>query len=475
MKYTCESQVSRLMSTVVDGGYCVGCGVCAVVGDSPVEIRMRASGQYAHATKADTNGGASDTEVLSVCPFSGEGPSEDAIGEELFGEHCEYYDGIGYYRGTYAGHVKAGTYRRDGSSGGMGTWILAELFRRGLIDGVVHVREATEPDEAGPLFRFTVSRSMQEIRRGAKSRYYPVEMSRVLEQVRELPGRYAVVGLPCFIKAVRLLAKQDPLIAQRVRYCVSLVCGHLKSAYYADMLGWQCGVCPGEILSIDFRHKLPRRRASAYGVAVRGRKRSETRPKVRPVADLYGSNWGYGFFKYTACDYCDDVFGETADVSIGDAWLPGYVNDSKGSNVVVTRCRELREIIESARSSGELQLDDLDAADVARSQDGGLRHRRGGLAYRLHLADERGAWRPAKRVEACSSHLELKQQKIQQMRMLLTEKSRDAFEKAVVKERFDVFREIMDPYIREYDAFYKRPLWLKIASKMRKCIRSFAN
>ena len=33
------------------------------------------------------------------------------------------------------------------------------------------------------------------------------------------------------------------------------------------------------------------------------------------------ADWGMGIFKLGACDYCDDIVGETADISFGDAWL----------------------------------------------------------------------------------------------------------------------------------------------------------
>ena len=40
-------------------------------------------------------------------------------------------------------------------------------------------------------------------------------------------------------------------------------------------------------------------------------------------------------FKYKACDFCDDVFAETADVVVGDAWIPKYL--TQGNSLVVTR------------------------------------------------------------------------------------------------------------------------------------------
>jgi len=46
------------------------------------------------------------------------------------------------------------------------------------------------------------------------------------------------------------------------------------------------------------------------------------------------------------------VFAETADVVLGDAWLPEYVQDSDGTNVVVTRNQDIRQLIVKARTEG---------------------------------------------------------------------------------------------------------------------------
>jgi coenzyme F420-reducing hydrogenase beta subunit len=41
--------------------------------------------------------------------------------------------------------------------------------------------------------------------------------------------------------------------------------------------------------------------------------------------------WGTGLFKSNACDFCDDVTTELADVSL-DAWIP-YNKDGLGNSV----------------------------------------------------------------------------------------------------------------------------------------------
>jgi coenzyme F420-reducing hydrogenase beta subunit len=412
-----------------------------------------------------------EAKVLAVCPFSGMEPDEDAIAQEHYRTNCTYHDRIGYYLSNYAGYVAEGEFRCNGSSGGLTTWIVNELYRRGLVNAVIHAQPMAREGALSPLFRMAVSRSEQEIRKGSKSRYYPMEMSQVLHEVQQRPGHYAVVGLPCFIKAIRLLARSDPRICKRVDYCISLVCGHLKSASFADMLAWQMGISPGELVSIDFRRKIGGEPANHYGIQAVGRRGNNVGAVVRINDDLYGYNWGYGFFKYNACDYCDDVVGETADISIGDAWLSQYIGDSNGTNVVVVRRKELSEILQEAISAGRLCLEPISADAVAESQNAGLRHRREGLAYRLYLKDCLGLWRPKKRVSARVSHFDFRQQRIYELRMQLAVRSHEAFQEAVATGDFQVFQQLMAPYLQDYMALYHRPLWKRTIGQLRRTLR----
>lgn len=447
--------VVSLFKTVVEGGYCIGCGACASVSDSPIKMALDDYGRFQATLDPAIDITTSKAAVISVCPFSGVGPNEDEIGRELFDENCKYHDRIGYNLATYAGFVAEDGFRENGSSGGMGTWILTELFNHGLIDRVIHVGKHESTDADQRLFSYQVSSSIKEIRAGAKSRYYPIEMSGVLDIIRHRPGRYAIVGVPCFIKAIRLLAKENPVIREQIRFCIGLVCGHLKSSRFSEMFAWQCEIAPRDVLSINFRKKIPGKNANKYGVEVVGLRNNQEVSITKPNHEFYGYLWGQGFFKYQACDYCDDVVAETADITIGDAWLPQYVKDSEGTNVIVLRHPLIQDLIERAMSSGRLHLDQISADDVAESQDAGLRHRREGLAYRLHLKDQAGLWRPSKRVEPESTHLNPRLKKIHQLRSRMAIESHLAFEKALEAGSFVVFKDHMEPLVGAYNALYK--------------------
>ncbi|MEA5509372.1 Coenzyme F420 hydrogenase/dehydrogenase, beta subunit C-terminal domain [Crocosphaera sp. UHCC 0190] len=480
-----NSDLEQLFDKVVDGGYCIGCGACASINNPQIQIKMNKYEQL-QATLIDseaTDQSSPDISVQTICPFSDKSLNEDQLGQELFSQDCKYDEKLGYYLETYAGYVNEGDYRHYGSSGGMGSWIISQLLSKNLVDGVIHVKENAASSEDKRLFKYDLSTTLEDIQKGAKSRYYPVEMSEVIKIIREKPARYAIVGIPCFIKSIRLLVRQDPVIAERIKFCIGLVCGHLKSTAFAKMFAWQCGIEPDNLLSIDFRKKLLDAEANKYGVEVTGIKNGEVVTIARPVQDFsvggFLGDWGMGFFKYKACDYCDDVVGETADISIGDAWLPQYVKDSQGTNIVIVRHPILYNLIEAGKESGELKLDCLSPEQVLQSQAAGFRHRHDGLAYRLHLADKQGTWRPNKRIKPQENHLDEKEQKRFYLRTIMAEESHLAFQEAYQKDDISIFEKRMMPIVEEYKSLvappksqkaqvtFKEPLWKRVLKRIK--------
>lgn len=375
---------------VLVNGACVGCGACAMA--RPDEFAMTRSKDGARVVTIK-NGMSANEELKGICPFSPSAPDEDAHGARLFGADLEKDPALGYVRTTWAGYAAEDGLRALGSSGGVGTWIALEAMRRGLIDAVVHVKEGG--DQA--LFEYGVSRSLDEVRGGAKTRYYSVDFAAALSTVRNQGLRFALVGVPCFIKAARNLALADAALGQQMVLTISLVCGHMKSAGFAESLAWQLGVKPDRIGAIDFRVKQPDSPANMYSFTVTDKKNGQV--YTAPMARLAGRRWDGGYHRLKACDYCDDVFGETADITLGDAWLPEFSKDSGGTNVIVTRSALAENLIADGFASGALLISKLPQERAIASQAGGMRDRREGLSYRLLLDERRGKWHPKKRVE----------------------------------------------------------------------------
>jgi len=346
--------------------------------------------------------------TAAICPFSPSARNEDQIAAERFAAAIRADPLIGRYEAAYVGAATEHGYRSRGSSGGLVSWVAAELLRLGLVDGVAHVVPGT-PGSA--LFTYRISRSLSEIAEGAKSRYYPVELSGVLSEIAATPGRYAVVGIPCFIKAVQLLRARDKLLGQRIVYTLGLFCGHMKSARFAESLAWQLGATMEAVEQLDFRIKDEKRPANWYRADLRLHSGARRAMDWWHLAD---GDWGAGFFQNSACNFCDDVVAETADIAFGDAWVEPYSTDGRGTNVVIVRHPALHRLLRGGLEDHRLELAPVGADFVVATQAAGLRQRREGLAYRL--ARRHHGLRPVKRVSASRSRLPLRRRLVYRMR-----------------------------------------------------------
>ncbi|GAA4374156.1 Coenzyme F420 hydrogenase/dehydrogenase, beta subunit C-terminal domain [Agromyces bauzanensis] len=431
--------VGHGIEAVLQRGMCVGCGGCALAA-GPVRVALNSRGVYQADLSELTP--AQRANASRVCPFSDDAADEDVLAGEQFAS-LPRHPALGRHLGAYAGR-SARPGRLESSSGGLTSLLLEELLRRGLVDGVIHVGRS----DGDALFAYRVSRSAQDVRAVKGSVYSATSFAEVLAAVRGDGRRYAFVGVPCFVTAVRLLAREDPALAGQVPYLVGLVCGHLKSGFFAESLSWQAGVKPAALTSIDFRVKNPHRRAYSYDYRVTGGGKS----RDRRIDSTLDGNWAYGAFQPEACNFCDDVFAETADITFGDAWVAPYLDDWRGTNIVVTRSRELDDLVRELRDVGQIELDELTPERVALSQAGGLRHRRDGL--RVRLADDRAAGLsvPRKRVEPGYEALTEQRIALVRQRRVLSRISLEAFAEARRQGRWAAYARPMRRGIRRYRA-----------------------
>lgn len=451
------------LKDIIDNGYCIGCGNCAYLSSETIAIGLNEYGQF----HAQLLGQDIDTKTIDkFCPFSDAAKNEDELGNSLFPEN-KYVDTLGYIHSTYAGYVKEGDYRLSGSSGGFGSWFCTEMLRLGKVDAIIH---ATSSSSDKLFFEYGISGTVQEILANAKSKYYPMKLDQVLDYVKQREGKYLFVGIPCMVKAIRLLAERDSQLASSIVYTLGLVCGHIKSKAFSEMLAWQLGVKPRDLKSIDFRTKLEGYGANQYGVTVSKEECNQLESYVSPpVNELFGTNWGLGYFKSKACDFCDDVTAETADITIGDAWLPEYVNDYAGTNVLIVRNPLINDLLQDAVNGGRIHIENLDSEKVIVSQKSGINHRRKGLQYRLYLNEQNNKQSPKKRV-APSNNFPAKFKKVQELRIQLRDESHQAFFEAKQRDNWHIFVKKMSVLNQKYAALYRTPVHRRIINKLKRML-----
>ncbi|WP_210479308.1 Coenzyme F420 hydrogenase/dehydrogenase, beta subunit C-terminal domain [Naasia sp. SYSU D00948] len=445
---------------VVAGGTCVGCGACSVATGGRIPVTI---GRYgAPQARLDGVPAAARAVGSRVCPFSDDSPNEDVLADARFGQLP--HDGrVGRFRAGYAARVTDEEFLLGSSSGGLTGWVTARLLERGEVDGVIHVGRSSE--EGGALFEYQVSSTPAEVVAKRKSRYYATSFAEALASIRGREGRFAFVGVPCFVRAARAVAAQDPELNRRLAFYLGLVCGHLKTPGFAEALAWQLGVPPGELDEVDFRVKNPTRSASRYDFGARAQGASEM--VTAATADLLGGSWGHGMFQLNACNYCDDIFAETADAVFGDAWLPRYVADYRGTNLVITRSPLIDAIIEDGLESGAIVGEALSVDDAAASQAANFRHRRDGL--RVRLADDLRAGLPVprKRVEPGYEGVPTQRLPLIRQRRAMSPISERALEEAKRSGRLGRFLRIMRREVMTYQRLEGKSLRTRLATFVR--------
>jgi coenzyme F420 hydrogenase subunit beta len=373
------------IGNVVKNGYCIGCGSCSIANN---QNKIEFSGDI---YVANLNGDQSV--ATKVCPFSDDAINEDELSKKFI-DAPHFHEHTGYYEKLYALRVKDSEKINKSSSGGGVTWLIEKLFESKKIDLAFVVGESIDGSE---MYGYRQVNNAQELQETRKSKYYPVTINSIKKEIinaSQAGYRIAITGIPCFLKSIALLEEEN--LISRIDYKIALFCGHYKTTGFAKLLGMQLGVNPENLKNLDFRVKRENHPANDYFIKATS---NDGKKSIGRVNQLYGANWGYGYFKPKACEFCDDICGEVADITFGDAWLDKYQGNPQGTNIVVVRNKSIDTLISE---SIELYREDVSVEDIYESQSANFRHRRGGAIIRKKFLSK--FWTPKIRNEICEKY-----------------------------------------------------------------------
>ncbi|MGY3560156.1 coenzyme F420 hydrogenase subunit beta [Bradyrhizobium sp. USDA 4463] len=288
-------------------------------------------------------------EIMAVCPgvsVYGPGTPKGITTHPIWGP----------VREIYRSWSSEPIVRHKGAAGGTLTALGRYLLTSGDVQAVLHVRA----DSRKPwLTTSTISRTPDEVLRGAQSRYGPssplVNVHRLLEEGK----RFAVIGKPCDISAVRALARIDPRIERLIPYKLSNFCGGVHSVHIAKAVIRHHGLDESEVAVFRYR-----------GEGWPGPLRVQTRDGT--AYDLpYPDAWHMGKFGYELpfrCKICPDGVGEVADISVPDGWIlqngkPVYA-EAPGINVSIVRTLVGEELLNGAVSAGYLEISPVSVEEI---------------------------------------------------------------------------------------------------------------
>jgi len=410
-----------VIDLVVNNDICIGCGLCVYKCPSKaLDMKFNELGFLVPELVDDCD---LDGACITVCPFNinplAEIKSENELANNFLNETENSHPKIGKYKNIYAGYSEE--HRLTSSSGGIATFVLTDLLQRGIVNHVFSVKKGTE---GGVHYEYAISNNKQELLKGSKTRYFPVTLATVFSNLDKLDGKVAIVGVACFIKAIRLAQFSDPLLKEKIPFLVGIICGGVKSSFFTDYLSNKSGVENNAYTDPNYRIKNLDSSAGDYSFGCLNTKTNEQESvKMRSVGDM----WGTGLFKANACDFCDDVTTELADISVGDAWLKPYVKDGRGDNVIVCRSNLAETIIKEGIRDKKVHLEELSVERFLLSQKGSFNHRHSGLPYRIKRAKKMGRLVPSKRYDTDTSTFYFKI--VQYFRMNTRRKSLELWKK----------------------------------------------
>lgn len=341
---------------------CIGCGVCSGICDY---IKMIMDDTGAFIPQVDLNKCKQCGKCVMICPFSESIKNEDEIGRLLYQniKNINYRRETGYYLSCYEGYEEI--HRNSSASGGIVTLFLEFCLENKIVDEVVCVGSCNED---GKLFQYRFVNNQDDLTKYSRSAYYPVELSTVLKKIKQSNKKVAITVLPCVAKAIRLAAQFDKTLKDKIKIIIALTCGGLPRKTMVDYVAMKNGFRSDSIKELKFKVKDENYLNKNYSMQMLLENKIIT-------SRLHGEDFGFAFlnglFRNFACNCCDDIYGECADISAMDAWLDVYDQDKFGTSIVITRS-ELAEGImkELALSIKTISKVSIDRAIDAQSRVG---------------------------------------------------------------------------------------------------------
>jgi coenzyme F420 hydrogenase subunit beta len=250
------------------------------------------------------------------------------------------------------------------------------LVETGMVSFVWHTR-ASEDDPIGNVTG--ASRTRAEILAAAGSRYAPSCPLAGLEDALATGEKFAFIGKPCDVAALRNLAKIDARIGRQIPYMLSFFCAGIPSRHATVAVLAALDTNPDDVKAFRYRGE------GWPGLAQVTRRDGTTRSMD------YNTSWGTILNRQIQfrCKLCPDGTGEFADISCADAWYgkDGYPDfeEREGRSLVVARTEAGVRLLSAIMQSGHLATSPLDIAEIADMQPFQAARKRSTFVRRLAL------------------------------------------------------------------------------------------
>jgi coenzyme F420 hydrogenase subunit beta len=318
---------------VVVANLCTGCGICAGICPNNAISMIIRSGIY--LPEVNYNECVECQLCLKSCP--GYEVDFKELNNHVFGEQPNN-EALGHCIQCFTGYSVDKTIRFDSSSGGIVTQLLVYALEHKIIDGAI----VTSMSENNPLEpKVIVARTKEAIIHSSRSKYCPVTINEGISEILKKDGKYAVVGLPCHIQGIRKAQMHNQILANRIVFTIGLVCAKSSNFEATRFFLKTIHVSEKNIRQIDYR-------GSGWpgGMTITF---SDYSKKFIPFS-AYRATVGSMLFVPQRCLLCSDALSELADITVGDAWLKTYTDDTSGRSIVFIRSKRGEIFVDACRA-----------------------------------------------------------------------------------------------------------------------------
>lgn len=350
---------------------CTGCGICEDVCPKHCITIVRKDGENRPVLDETMCLGGKCGRCLKACP--GVGVDLSRIAKESFGELGVKEDKfIGRYIGLHTGYSMDEEVRYHSASGGMVSQFLIYLLDKKIIDGAV----VTGYGEDHVTPKSYIARTREDVINARSSKYCPVALNKVGNEIAHSDGKYVVVGTPCHIQGFRKRSIIDRKFREHVVGYFSIYCSSGRTFNGQDYLFMHYGVEKSDIKYFAYRdegclgnltilhdgggEEFPSPRTDNLGTRCR---KSESLKKISISFTSYYGPILRSFFKPHRCLTCIDHYGELADVCFGDIHIAPYDKDEIGISSWITRTEYWEQLFVDAAKEGYIYMDNV-AADI---------------------------------------------------------------------------------------------------------------
>jgi coenzyme F420 hydrogenase subunit beta len=227
------------------------------------------------------------------------------------------------------------------------------------VDFIAHIAVSSKDSLRNEL---QLSRTKADVLRAAGSRYAPSSPLEKILELLEMGERFAFIGKPCDVAALRRYALHDARVNELIPYMISFMCAGIPSINGTYEVLEKLGINREQLKSFRYR-----------GDGWPGMTRAESIDGI--ISEMnYNDSWGNILGKYLQfrCKICPDGTGEFADVVCADAWYgkDGYPDftEREGRSLILTRTLAGEELIKAAFSSSYIQIENLPTENIESMQ-----------------------------------------------------------------------------------------------------------